>query len=92
MAALVQQIGTVATVNAAIAAMQAQPNNAAEAALVTRLITFLQTEVNNMGAVNQLQVYIEASHTEKTCQINVIIDKATPFAGQVVQLQNNPQN
>ena len=89
-------VGTVSAANSAVAAMQAQPGNAAEAAAVARLIPYIQTEINAMGAANSVSVYIAGMHNEKTLYMDVNIDKATPLPlkpGDLVQLSNaSPAN
>lgn len=92
MSFIVQVTGTPTAANAAIAAASAQPNNTAEAAFLARIYTAIQTEVTNMGAANQVQVYVQGSHTEKTCSLEFQIDKCTPFAGAPIQLSNSGLN
>jgi hypothetical protein len=94
MPALVQFIGTPAAAQVAVSAAVAQPGNAAEAATLSRLATAINTEIANMGAANQVSVYLSLTHTEKTCSCEFQIDKATPVVGtQLVQLSNqSPAN
>ena len=88
--------GTVAAAQAAVAAAQAQPGNAAEAASLARLIGPIQTEIAQMNAANQVLVSMFMSHTEKTWTMEVQVDKATPLPlkpGDFIQLSNqSPAN
>ena len=88
--------GTSAAAQTAVAAVQAQPGNAAEAACLARLIPAIQTEIAQMNAANQVLVSMFLSHTEKTFSIDLQVDKATPLPlkpGDIIQLSNqSPAN
>lgn len=93
MSFIIQVTNTPAAANTVIAATTSPAGNAAEAALLARLIPVIQAEVTAMGAANQVQVYAQGSHTEKTCSVEFQIDKATPFANAPIQLSNaSPAN
>jgi len=83
MAFVYETIATPANAVTGIGAIQSgtpasDPSFATEQAFITRVIAFIQTEINNMGAPNQLQLRVSGSHGEKQCRLYLVLDKATP--------------